>query len=158
MKILLTGATGYIAQRLIPVLLGNGHIVICCVRDKARFDSGKYRSSDLSVLEVDFLKPDTLKNIPASDPGLTDSYNNPGWGYSTGHNSDGLTRYAEYMSYTGTGEIAWVKLSVAYASALILKTRSLDLLLQRNRSERKLKLSGPIQNGSGLFHVQMGMR
>ena len=65
MKILLTGATGYIAQRLLPVLSGNGHDVICCVRDKARFDSEKYRSSYLSLLEVDFLKPDTLKNIPS---------------------------------------------------------------------------------------------
>jgi len=64
MRILLTGATGYIAQRLLPVLLGNGHAVICCVRDRARFDSGKYSSGSLSVIEVDFLKPDTLKNIP----------------------------------------------------------------------------------------------
>ena len=37
MKILLTGATGYIAQRLIPVLLANGHEVICCVRDRSEF-------------------------------------------------------------------------------------------------------------------------
>jgi len=33
MRILLTGATGYIAQRLLPILLNNGHEVICCVRD-----------------------------------------------------------------------------------------------------------------------------
>jgi len=65
MKILLTGATGYIAQRLLPLLLGNGHEVICCVRDRARFDSEKYRSASLSVIEVDFLKPDTLQNIPS---------------------------------------------------------------------------------------------
>jgi uncharacterized protein YbjT (DUF2867 family) len=65
MKILLTGATGYIAQRLLPVLLGNGHEVICCVRDKSRFNSEKYNSEHLSVIEIDFLKPATLKNIPA---------------------------------------------------------------------------------------------
>jgi uncharacterized protein YbjT (DUF2867 family) len=65
MRILLTGATGYIAQRLLPVLLGNGHEVICCVRDKARFNSEKYRSDSVSVVEVDFLKPETLKNIPS---------------------------------------------------------------------------------------------
>jgi uncharacterized protein YbjT (DUF2867 family) len=65
MKILLTGATGYIAQRLLPVLLGNGNEVICCVRDKARFDKDKFRSSSLSVLEIDFLKPETLSDIPA---------------------------------------------------------------------------------------------
>lgn len=64
MKILLTGATGYIGQRLLPVLLENGNEVICCVRDAGRFDSEKFRSSFISVLEVDFLKPDTLKNIP----------------------------------------------------------------------------------------------
>ena len=65
MKILLTGSTGYIAQRLLPFLLNNGHEVICCVRDRARFDSEKYRSTHLSVSEVDFLKPDTLKIIPS---------------------------------------------------------------------------------------------
>ena len=64
MKILLTGSTGYIAQRLLPVLLDNGHEVICCVRDRARFDSEKYKSPFLSVAEVDFLKPETLQNIP----------------------------------------------------------------------------------------------
>jgi uncharacterized protein YbjT (DUF2867 family) len=64
MRILLTGATGYIAQRLLPLLLSNGHEVICCVRDRARFDSDKYRSPYLSVIEVDFLKTETLKSIP----------------------------------------------------------------------------------------------
>jgi hypothetical protein len=33
-KILLTGSTGYIAQRLLPVLLNNFHEVLCCVRDR----------------------------------------------------------------------------------------------------------------------------
>jgi uncharacterized protein YbjT (DUF2867 family) len=65
MRILLTGATGYIAQRLLPLLLRNGHEVICCVRDKARFDSEKHKSTQLSVIEVDFLKPDTLQNVPS---------------------------------------------------------------------------------------------
>ncbi len=64
MRILLTGATGYIAQRLLPVLLNNGHEVICCVRDKSRFNIGKYQSHLLSVIEIDFLKPESLQNIP----------------------------------------------------------------------------------------------
>ena len=65
MKILLTGATGYIAQRLLPVLLENGHQVICCVRDKSRFDASKYVQMGLSVLEVNFLKAETLAAIPS---------------------------------------------------------------------------------------------
>jgi uncharacterized protein YbjT (DUF2867 family) len=64
MKILLTGATGYIAQRLLPALLDNGNEVVCCVRDKARFHPEKYKSSSLSVIEADSLKPETLTDIP----------------------------------------------------------------------------------------------
>lgn len=64
MKILLTGATGYIAQRLLPVLLQNGHQVVCCVRDKSRFNHERYNSGDLSVIEVNFLDGETLKQIP----------------------------------------------------------------------------------------------
>jgi uncharacterized protein YbjT (DUF2867 family) len=64
MRILLTGATGYIAQRLLPVLLSSGHKVVCCVRDGKRFNSNKYNSPDLSVIEVDFLKTETLQCIP----------------------------------------------------------------------------------------------
>ncbi|MBA2330951.1 MAG: SDR family oxidoreductase [Flavisolibacter sp.] len=65
MKILLTGATGYIAQRLLPVLLEQGHEVVCCLRDLNRFNTDTYPASELlSVIEVDFLKTETLKNIP----------------------------------------------------------------------------------------------
>ena len=64
MKILLTGATGYIAQRLIPVLIDNGHEVICCVRDKSRFDASKYSQSSLRVIEVNFLHFESLNVIP----------------------------------------------------------------------------------------------
>lgn len=64
MKILLTGATGYIAQRLLPELLNDGHSVVCCVRDKGRFDLTRFSSPDIEVAEVNFLEEDTLKNIP----------------------------------------------------------------------------------------------
>lgn len=64
MKILLTGATGYIGKRLLPVLIENGHNVVCCVRDKTRFTLDENYSTKTEVIEVDFLNPDTLKNIP----------------------------------------------------------------------------------------------
>ena len=64
MKILLTGVTGYIGQRLLPVLLGQGHDVICCVRDKNRFNQKNYLSQNLSVIEVDFLNIESLQQIP----------------------------------------------------------------------------------------------
>jgi len=64
MKILLTGVTGYIAQRLLPVLLANGHEVVCCVRDKKRFNKKQYLTSNLTLVEADFLNKDTLEQIP----------------------------------------------------------------------------------------------
>lgn len=64
MRILLTGVTGYIAQRLLHVLLENGHEVICCVRDNIRFNKKNYLTSKLSVIEVDFLNKESLQHIP----------------------------------------------------------------------------------------------
>ena len=61
---MLTGATGYIGKRLLPVLVSQGHEVICCVRDKDRFDISGFDSTRVSVVEVNFLKEDSLKNIP----------------------------------------------------------------------------------------------
>ncbi|WP_316818262.1 SDR family oxidoreductase [Pedobacter nyackensis] len=66
MRVLLTGSTGYIAQRLLPILLENGHQVICCVRDKSRFDKSKYAGFDLDVVEVDFLNKESLDHIPTA--------------------------------------------------------------------------------------------
>lgn len=57
MKILLTGANGYIGKRLLPVLIKQGHEVICCVRDSKRFPTdGFYAHANISLFEVDFLK------------------------------------------------------------------------------------------------------
>jgi uncharacterized protein YbjT (DUF2867 family) len=64
MKILLTGATGYIGKRLLPILVAQGHDIICCVRDKNRFYCPKEFQKNIEVIEVDFLKPETLTSIP----------------------------------------------------------------------------------------------
>lgn len=63
MKILLTGATGYIGRRLLPALLENGHEVICCVRAGNRFLS-EIQHPNLSAIEVDFLKTDDISKLP----------------------------------------------------------------------------------------------
>jgi uncharacterized protein YbjT (DUF2867 family) len=56
MKILLTGANGYIGKRLLPVLLEQGHEVYAVVRDRQRFDAGGIPGDLLHVIEIDFLK------------------------------------------------------------------------------------------------------
>ena len=63
-KILLTGATGYIGKRLLPVLVKKGYHVVCCVRDKNRFSPPEPLRKSIEVVEVDFLDKKTLDNIP----------------------------------------------------------------------------------------------
>jgi uncharacterized protein YbjT (DUF2867 family) len=64
MKILLTGATGYIGKRLLPVLVGQGHHIVCCVRDLKRFNPPKSLQENISIIEIDLLDYSTLKKIP----------------------------------------------------------------------------------------------
>ncbi|MFT4778775.1 MAG: hypothetical protein ACJAU0_001927 [Flavobacteriales bacterium] len=64
MKILLTGATGYIGKRLLPVLVDAGHEVICCVRDKRRFNPPESLKKSITILEMDLLDSESLECIP----------------------------------------------------------------------------------------------
>jgi len=54
MNILITGANGYIGQRLIPVLVEQGHNLYCCVRNRKRFEDD-HQHENLHIIEVDFL-------------------------------------------------------------------------------------------------------
>ncbi len=64
MKILLTGANGYIGMRLIPQLLELGHTIVCTVRDEKRLSIDKETRSKIEVVEIDFLKDPEPDKIP----------------------------------------------------------------------------------------------
>ena len=64
MKVLLTGATGYIGKRLLPQLVDMGHSVVCSVRDRNRFSIPEGLESKVSVVEVDFLNAAPTSAIP----------------------------------------------------------------------------------------------
>ncbi|MFC6267900.1 SDR family oxidoreductase [Frigoriflavimonas asaccharolytica] len=66
MRILLTGATGYIGKRVLIQLLKEGHHVICSVRDKRRFGTKLYEENlgQIEIIENDFLDESTLQNFP----------------------------------------------------------------------------------------------
>ena len=66
MRILLTGANGYIGMRLLPQLLELGHDVICAVRDKNRFSIDDQTKAQVQVIEVDFLKDFNPDLIPTN--------------------------------------------------------------------------------------------
>jgi uncharacterized protein YbjT (DUF2867 family) len=56
MKILITGATGYVGGQLLPKLVRSGHEVTCMVRDASRFSPNVV----VPVVEADVLHPGTL--------------------------------------------------------------------------------------------------
>ena len=64
MRILITGATGYIGKRLIPILLNEGHSLVCTVRDIARVEHQYSNEKNIEFIEADFLKSASLQGIP----------------------------------------------------------------------------------------------
>lgn len=64
MKILVTGATGYIGKRLIPLLINDGHTIVCPVRDKKRAQNYYKNQKNIELIEADFLNGHTLEAIP----------------------------------------------------------------------------------------------
>lgn len=64
MKILLTGANGYIGMRLLPLLVAEGHHIICCVRNEKRLSISKDMRAKIEVVEIDFLQPPTPEVLP----------------------------------------------------------------------------------------------
>ena len=70
MKILLTGANGYIGMRLLPLLLDQGPKVVCSVRDANRLSISEDLKKQIEIVVIDFLqevKRDALpKDIDAA--------------------------------------------------------------------------------------------
>lgn len=66
MQILLTGATGYIGKRLLPILVQQGHTVICSVRDASRLNTEPYTDEQVKVVEIDLLEPVDTARLPYS--------------------------------------------------------------------------------------------
>ena len=64
MRVLITGANGYIGRRLLPVLISKGHTVIACVRDRLALHLSEEEKHAVEVVEVDFLNSKTLTNLP----------------------------------------------------------------------------------------------
>lgn len=64
MRVLITGATGYIGKRLIPILLDQGHSLVCTVRDIARVENLYPQEHNIEFIESDFLKSESLLVIP----------------------------------------------------------------------------------------------
>jgi uncharacterized protein YbjT (DUF2867 family) len=63
MKVLLTGANGYIGARLIPALLEKDHEVVCLVRDQKLFEKQSAYASKVTIVTGDLLRG--IEALPA---------------------------------------------------------------------------------------------
>lgn len=64
MKILLTGATGYIGARLLLLLLEEGHEIYPLVRSDKRINVPEKFREKVHIVQADLLQVDTLEKIP----------------------------------------------------------------------------------------------
>ena len=136
MKILLSGATGYIGKRLLPVLLEQGHEVICCVRDKNRFPNGGiYRHNNISLFEIDFLKEtNPTELIQPIDVAyyLIDSMSNkrddPGF-----HNDTPALNFVNLIQQTTAKQIIYLgSLTNHIANNLSCSKNSIEIILENS--------------------------
>ncbi len=61
MKILLTGANGYIGQRLLPLLVDAGHTVYALVRSKRRLNLALHCKKHVKIIEGDLFRPSAIE-------------------------------------------------------------------------------------------------
>ncbi len=64
MKILLTGANGYIGMRLLPLLLDEGHEIVCSVRNANRLSIDDDLKKKIDIVEIDFLEEAQPEKLP----------------------------------------------------------------------------------------------
>jgi uncharacterized protein YbjT (DUF2867 family) len=110
MKILLTGANGYVGRRLLPELLSQNHEIICCVRDKNRLALDKTTLDSITIWEVDFLEEVTFDNFPkAIDVAyyLIHSMSSSTQVFDT-MESKAAENFNHYMSYIGVKQVVYL--------------------------------------------------
>jgi len=127
MNVLLTGATGYVGKRLLPLLVAQGHHVICCVRDKDRFYLPEGLNTKVQVIQVDFLNQESLSSIP----------NEIDVAYYLIHSMSGAANnydeleYASAMNFVDRMNLTRVK-QVIYLSGIVN-----DTILSKHLASRK---------------------
>jgi uncharacterized protein YbjT (DUF2867 family) len=158
MKIILTGATGYIGKRLLPLLVEQGHEVICCVRDKNRFNCPEELEKSVKVIEVDFLEEATLNQIPKDiDAAYYLIHSMSG----TSHNYDDLERisaenFVKRMNETQVKQVIYLSgiVNEVILSKHLASRKQVEVILSKaNFALTTLRAGIIVGSGSASFEI-----
>ncbi|MBN2595471.1 SDR family oxidoreductase [Labilibaculum sp.] len=158
MKILLTGANGYIGKRLLPVLLEQGHTVVCCVRNKERFSPQEIDHPNLEVFEADLLDLQSLSKLPVD---IEVSYYLI---HSMLHSTDGFEEleqicarnFVQYLDKTQNRQIIYLSgiANVEVLSKHLESRKQVEEILKKSRSYHTILRAGIIVgSGSASFEI-----
>lgn len=161
MKILLTGSTGYIGRRLLPVLVEAGHQVICLVRDQRRFDWDDFSLDFLkhvSVVEVDLNDAESFKELTTDIEVtfyLVHSMSSSNENF-TDLEAKSAQNFVEYINRTACKQIIYLSgiVNDADLSDHLLSRKNVeDLLRQAKAPLTVLRAAIIIGSGSASFEI-----
>ncbi|QQL45403.1 SDR family oxidoreductase [Sulfuriroseicoccus oceanibius] len=162
MKVLVTGANGYIGLRLIPTLLEAGHHVVAQVRNPQRFPSDQFIGwgDQLEIIEADFLVPDTIP-APESVGSIDAAYYllhsmGTGKGFSE-KEAQCATAFADWIGQTPCQQIVYLSGIIPQGTKLSqhLSSRSnvLEILANGRVPLTTLQASIIVGSGSASFEI-----
>ena len=158
MRIILTGANGYIGRRLLEVLVEEGHEVFCFVRNRSRFMLTPKLEEAVSIFEADLLKPLNIEDLPKDVDAayylvhsMTSSSNNFGaLEQSAAHN------FVEYINTTSCKQIIYLGgiYNADHLSEHLQSRKNVETLLKKADAKLTALRAGIIVgSGSASFEI-----
>ncbi|NDK56295.1 SDR family oxidoreductase [Pontibacter fetidus] len=158
MKILLTGANGYIGKRLLPVLIEQQHEVICMVRDPRRFELPDTLKDKVQIAKGDLLQPESLTTLPtAIDAAYYLVHSMGAWGHDFEKAEQASAEnFVTYLNTTSARQVIYLSgiSNAAHLSKHLSSRRHVeDILDQAKASLTVFRASIIIGSGSASFEI-----
>jgi uncharacterized protein YbjT (DUF2867 family) len=158
MKILLTGANGYIGKRILPVLIEQQHEVVCMVRDPRRFELPDTLQDKVQVTRGDLLQPHTLEALPKDiDAAYYLVHSMGAWGddFEKAEQTS-AENFVNYLDTTSAQQVIYLSgiANTAHLSKHLSSRRHVeDVLAKSKASLTVLRASIIIGSGSASFEI-----
>ena len=107
MRVLVTGATGYVGSRLIPALLGDGHDVVAALREKGDVDDFAW-ADQVSTTLFDIEKPELVRSAVIDVDAVFYLVHSMASGDFVTKDREAAVRVAEAAEEAGVGRIVYL--------------------------------------------------